>query len=220
MSNVAQIVDKYAEWDKLVEDGKKEINKIKADLQKEAVTQLENSKIKQVRFWGNDSNCATATNSESVKLISIEYLKQMIPENVLSDFVKEEKDYKMTDAFKKMIAPICLGNYVEQKVVDIIAQLPVSDDDKKLAKKKLKGNWEKDKAFLISIGIDTEDAEHWAYFISEASAWEKVSHFLKVSGYKEGTEKFNEALENLKKAVIVDESIKIGIEYKEEEEDA
>ncbi|WP_027625543.1 hypothetical protein [Clostridium lundense] len=171
MSNIGEIVDKYAEWDKLVEDGKKEINKIKADLQKEAVSQLENSKTKQVKFWGNDSNCATATNTESVKLISIEYLKQMIPENVLADFVKEEKDYKMTDAFKKMLAPICLGNYVEQKVVDIIVQLPVSDDDKKLAKKKLKGVWEKDKAFLVSIGMTEDDAEHWAYFISEASAW-------------------------------------------------
>lgn len=218
MSNIGEIVDKYAEWDKLVDDGKKEINKYKADIQKEAVSKLENSKTKQVKFWGNDSNCAIATSTESVKLISIQYLKQMVPENVLADFIKEEKDYKMTDAFKKMLAPICLGDYVEQKVADVIDQIPTSDDNKKLARKKLKGVWEKDKAFLISIGLKSEDAEHWAYFISEANAWEKVSHFLKVSGYQEGTEEFMEALDNLKKAVIVDEGIKIGIEYKVDDE--
>lgn len=219
MSNIKEMVDKYAEWDKLVEDGKKEINKFKAELQKEAVTELENSKIKQVKFWGNNSNCAIATNTESVKLISIEYLRQIIPGNVLADFVKEEKDYKLTDAFKKILAPICLGNYVEQKLEDVIEQLPVSEDDRKLARKKLKGVWEKDKSFLISIGMTETDAEHWSYFISEASAWEKISHFLKVCGYEEGSVEFNEAIEDLKKAVIVDEGIKLGIEYKADDED-
>ncbi len=217
-NNIAPLVDKYAKWDKQIEDGKKETNKIKAEIQNVAVKELGNSKLKQVKYWGNDSNCATATTTESVKLISIAYLKQVIPEEILNDFVKLDTDYKMSDAFKKILAPLCLGNYVEQRVLDVIGQMPLNDDHKTLAKKKLKGNWEKDKDFLISIGVSDNDAEHWAYFIAEAAAWEKILHLLKVAGYKEGTFEFDEALSDLKKAVIVEENLKIGIEYKDEDE--
>ncbi len=217
---LTNIVDEYAKWDKLIEEGKKETNKLKSTIQKAAIEALDNAKVKQVKYWGSETNCATATTSETVKLISYEYLKQIIPEQILRDFVKPELEYKLAEVFKRMIAPICLGNYVEQTVADIIEQMPLSEDQRKLALKKLKGTWEKDKSFLESLGLDEEAAEYWTYFIAEAAAWERVTHLLKVAGYIEGTEEFAKALEDLKKAVIVEEGIKIGIDYETDERES
>lgn len=215
--NLATVVNEFAKWDKLLGEGRKEVNKLKLHIQNEAVKEIENSKIKQVKFWGDDKNCAVATMAEKVELISIAFLGEIIPEKVLNEFIKEEVQYKLTDAFKKIVAPLASGNYTEQKVSDVIKQMNLDVDTEKLARKKLKGKFEKDVEFLKSIDMTEKEAEHWAYFISEAAAWEKIVKLLQVSGYKEGTAEFQEALEGIKQAVIVEESLKIGIEYDTEE---
>jgi len=218
LSEIKALVDEYAKWDRLLAEGKIETDKVKTKIQKNAMSDLENAKSKQVKYWGTDSNCATATATESVKLISYEYLKYMIPEKVLNEFVKPDTVYKMSDTFKKIIAPLCQGSYIEQRVSDVIKQMPLEPDKVKLAAKKLKGNWEKDKAFLMSLGLNDEDAEYWAFFVAEAAAWERIVYFLEVAGYVEGTEGFQIALQSLRNAVIVEENLKVGIEYDKEGE--
>ncbi|MFT9496347.1 hypothetical protein [Anaerosolibacter sp.] len=212
-NSLAAAVNELAKWDKLMADGRKEMNKHKLIIQNEATKDLENSKIKQVKYWGDEQNCAVATMAEKVELISQAYLKQIIPEDILKDFLKEEVQFKLTDAFKKIVAPLANGNYTEQTIADVIKQMNLEPHLEKVAKKKLKGRFEKDLEFLRSIGFEEKDAEHWAYFASEAAAWERIVKLLNVSGYKEGTVEFNEALEGIKQAVIVEESLKIGVEY-------
>ncbi|MCC5911342.1 MAG: hypothetical protein JJT76_12975 [Clostridiaceae bacterium] len=217
MNRIKEAVNELAKWDALMSDGRKEMNKHKLTIQNEAATALDNSKVKQVKFWGDDSNCAIVTTAEKVDLVSIEYLKGVIPENILKDFAKEEVQYKLTAPFKNVVGPLVSGSYTEKKVLDVIGEMNLSEDKAKVAKKKLKGNFDKDVELLKTIGYNQEEAEYWAYFITEAAAWERIVNLMEVSGYEEGTEEFYEALKKLKHAVIVDETLKIGVEYEKEE---
>lgn len=211
-------VNEYAKWDKFQKEAKANADEYKLVIQNKAVAELENRKTKQIKYWGSDQNCATATNTEKVTMISYEFLKDVIPEKILKEFVKpEEPQYKMTDPFKKMVGPLLAGNYTEQTIADVIKQMHLPADLEKLAKKKLKGtNFEKDVEFIKQFGYDQEEAEYWAYFVNEAATWERIVKLLAVSGYKEGTNEFEKAIENLQAALIVEETLKIGIEYQKE----
>lgn len=216
MDKLRKAVNELAKWDALIAAGKKEMNKHKLTIQNEAASTLENSKLKQVKYWGDESNCAVITAAEKVDLVSIEYLRNVIPENIIKDFAKEEVQYKLTTPFKNIVGPLVCGDYTEKKLKDVIKEMNLPEDKKKVAKKKLKGKFEKDLEFLKTIGYTQEEAEHWAYFISEAAAWERIVNLFEISGYKEGTLEFKEAIEKLKHAVIVEETLKIGIEYEKE----
>lgn len=210
------LVDEYTRWDRLQREAKVEIDKIKAQIQEIALPEIENSKHKSARYFGTSNNIVTVTTSETVKLISYSFLKAVLGETI-EDFIKEEKSYKIADPFKKIVAPLCLGNYIEQKLADVIAQMNVDEKTAKVLKKKLKGDAQKDAKVLESLGISPKDIEHWAYFIAEAMAYEKIVKMLEVAGHKEGTPEFEAAIADMKLAVITEEGLKIGIEYEDED---
>lgn len=133
--------------------------------------------------------------------------------DTIGHFVKEDINYKLTDPFKKIVAPICTGNYIEQTLDDVIALMKVDDVTAKLLRKKLKGNQEKDTLLLESAGV--ADVEYWAFFIAEAIAYEKIVKLLEVAGYEEGSPEFEKAINDIKLALIVEEGLKIGVEYEE-----
>ena len=211
--NIKAMVDEYVKWDNLLAEAKREIEKLKADFQKWGLELMADKKVKQVNFWGNEHNKVVVTTTETLKLVSYSFLKNVIGEALLKDFVKEEPQYKLSEPFKRLLTAIFQGNYVDQPVQEIIDHLT---DDKKTGttlKKKLKGNWEKDvKALQVIAGLSREDAEHYAYFIVEAMNYEKIVHLLVIAGYEKDSGAFRAALESLRHAVVVEEGIKIGAE--------
>ena len=213
MADIKHLVDEFAKWDQLAKEAKAEIEKIKARIQELAVAEIENSKNKSIKYFGTSNNIATVTTAETVKMVSYLFLQSVLGA-VAVEFVKADVTYKMTDPFKKMVAPLCLGNYIEQKLDDVIAQMNVDENIAKVLKKKLKGDPQKDTKVLESVGL--ADIDHWIYFIAEAVAYEKIVKLLEVAGYKEGTPEFDVAMTGIKQALIVEESLKIGIEYEGE----
>lgn len=211
-------VDEYIKWDNLMAAAKKEIENLKADFQKEALEVMKDRKVKQVEFWGNKNGKVVVTTSETLKLVSYHFLLQVIGEVLLKDFVKVEPKYKLSEPFKRLLTAIFQGNYVEQSVDEVIAQ--VSDDEKtrKTLKKKLKGKgkWDKDVENLkIIAGLNEKDAEHFAYFIEEASNYGEIVNLLEAAGHKKDTDTFKVAMEAIRHAVVVEEGISIGLECQE-----
>lgn len=206
-------VDEFARWINLAEEAKKEIEKLKGEFGKQALKAMENKKVKRVEFWGSAGAKVEVTTSETLKLVSYNFLLQVIGEVLLRDFVKVEPNYKLSEPFKRVLAAIFQGDYVEQSTDDVIAQ--ISDDEKtrKVLRKKLKGNWEKDVANLKAIaGLNGKEAEHFAYFIQEAKNYERIVHLLEAAGHSRESEGFKVALDAIRHAVIVEEGIKIGVE--------
>jgi len=213
MDNIKDKVDEYVKWDNLLAAAKKEIEKLKVDFQKRGLELMADRKVKQVEFWGNENNKVVVTTTETLKLVSYNFLQKVIGETLLKDFVREEPQYKLSEPFKRLLTAVFQGTYVEQPAQEIIAYL--TDDEKTRAalRKKLKGNWEKDvKSLQIIAGLSREDAEHYAYFIAEAMNYEKIVHLLEAAGYEKDSDAFRAALDSLRHAVVVEEGIKIGVE--------
>jgi len=209
-------VDEYVKWDNLLAAAKREIEKLKADFQRWGLELMADKKLKQVEFWGNENNKVVVTTTESLKLVSYNFLQKVIGETLLRDFVKEETQYKLSEPFKRLLTAVFQGTYVDQPMNEIIIHLTDDEKTRKALKKKLKGKWDKDvKSLQIIAGMNREDAEHYAYFIAEAMNYEKIVYLLEAAGYKKDSDAFRTALEGLRHAVIVEEGIKVGVESEE-----
>ncbi len=209
-------VDEFVRWVDLAAEAKKEIEKMKAEFQKHAVELMKDKKVKQVEFWGTKNAKVTVTTTGTLKLVSYSLLQKVFGETLLRDFVKEDPQYKLSEPFKRLLAAIFQGDYIEQPVDEVIAQ--VSDDEKirKTLKKKLKGNWDKDIGNLKAIaGLGDREAEHFAYFIQEAMNYEKIAYLLEAAGYPRNSDEFEKALDGIRHAVVVEEGIKVGLETEE-----
>lgn len=206
-------VDEYTKWDNFLTEAKKEIEKLKADFQKLGLEELKDKKVKQVEFWGSKNSKVVVTVAESPKLVSYNYLLSIIGETLLNDFVKVEPQYKLSDPFKRLLTAICQGTYVEQPVDEVIAQITDDEKTRKVLRKKLKGNWEKDIENLKAIaGLNQQDAEYYAWFIYESKNYEKIVHLLAAAGHEPEGDSFEVTMEKLRHAVVVDESVKVGLE--------
>jgi F0F1-type ATP synthase membrane subunit b/b' len=67
-------VDEYVKWENLLNEAKKEIEKLKADFQKRGLELMENKKVKQVEFWGSENSKVVVTVTETLKLVSYYFL--------------------------------------------------------------------------------------------------------------------------------------------------
>ncbi|MDQ7791233.1 MAG: hypothetical protein RDV00_03785 [Clostridia bacterium] len=206
-------VDEFAKWVNLAAEAKKEIEKLKAEFQRQAVELMKDRKVKQVEFWGTQNAKVAVTTTETLKLVSYHFLLQVVGETLLKDFVKEEPQYKLSEPFKRLLTAIFQGAYVEQSVDEVIAQITGDEKTRKTLKKKLKGNYEKDvESLKVIAGLVDKDAEHFAYFVQEAVNYGKIVHLLEAAGYARNTEDFTKALDAIRHAVVVEEGIKVGLE--------
>lgn len=209
-------VDEFAKWMNLAAAAKKEIEKLKADFQKQAVELMKDKKVKQVEFWGSASAKVAVTTSESLKLVSYHFLLEIIGATLLKDFVREEPQYKLSEPFKRILTAIFQGDYMEQSADDVIAQISNDEKTRKTLRKKLKGNWEKDIENLKSIaGLDDKEAEHFAYFVQEAKNYEKIVHLLEAAGHERDGDGLKAAMDKIRHAVVVEEGIKVSLENQE-----
>lgn len=209
-------VDELVKWADLYAEAKKEIDKLNAVFQKQAAELLKDKKVKQVEFWGNKNGKVVVTTTETLKLVSYNFLLKVIGEVLIKDFVKEEPKYKLSDPFKRLLTSLVQGNYIEQHLDDVIVQISSDEKARKTLKKKLKGNWEKDIETLKTVAdLDQNGAEHFAFFVQEAINYDKIVHLLEAAGYELGSEEFKAAIEKIRHAVVVEEGIKVGLEFEE-----
>lgn len=204
-------VDEYAKWDRLAAECKTELEKLKGQFQKLGVEMLQDKKVKQVEFWGNNNTKVVVTCSETVKVVSHTFLLQTLGD-ILKDFAKEEPNYKYSEPFKRILTAIFQGTYVDQPLDDVISQITPDATLRKVLKKKLKGNWDKDVITLKNIGLTQSHAEHFAFFIQEAVNFAKIVQLLEAAGHQKDSPTFEVALQAIKNAVIVEEGIKVGVQ--------
>lgn len=205
-------VDDLVKWQNLMEQCKKEIDRLKSDFNKLGESEFKNKKIKQIEFLGSNNSKVIITNSEKVTISSYTILEQIFGD-MIKDFAKPDFDYKYTEPFKAVLKAIVNGTYDNQKVDDVIGELTEDAATKTVLKKKLKGNWKKDVEILKTVaGLTQKDAEEYAFFISEAFNYERIVSFLKAAGHEEGSESFRQSLETIKLVVKVDEIPKVEID--------
>ena len=121
--------------------------------------------------------------------------------------MKEEVTTKLTDPCKRLLGMVFQGNYTEGSLDELISAITSDAKIQATLKKRLKGRWEKDTAALMKVaGLSEQEASDYAYMAVEVINWEWLAQVLKSAGWAGSIQ---EAIEVIRAAVIVDESMHI-----------
>lgn len=207
--NLREAVDEYAELTRQQTAIKSCLEALKAKFEKQAMADLKDTKRKSIAYWGSGQNRVLVQMANSVKPISVTMLNEVLG-NVAGDFVKQEVKITLTEPCKRLLAMVFQGDYTEGRLEELIQSISSDAKIQATLKKKLKGRWEKDTAALMQVaGLDEQQASDNAYLAAEIIGWEWLCQVLKAGGWAGSVQ---EAIEILRSAVIVDESLKVGIE--------
>lgn len=212
MTNTEQIkayVDEYA--DLALEAGriKDRMDWLKGYFETLATDDLKDTKLLTASYWGNQNSRVTVTNAATVKPVSLTMVKELLGA-IAGDFIKTETTDTMTAPCKKLLAMAAQGNYTEGSLENVIGQISADPKIRATLRKRLKGRWDKDKATLMKVaGLSEQEAGDWAYLAAEVINWEQLTQVLRAAGWKGSPQ---EAIDIIRAAVIVEETIKVGIE--------
>lgn len=203
MLNIEQKVKKAIELDKRMKEDKKELDVLKAELQVEALQEMENKNLKYVEYYVDGGSCAVVYK-EKFELDNYPELRRVAGEVVIGK-VKMEETVKFTvdDKFKKALTVLYNGEFRQHDIENILRDLYLDDKQIKVALKKLKGDYFKDKALLESLGVKS-DLEEELDAIREQKNYELVEKFFKLDEID---------IERLKKSISVEETLSIGLNY-------
>ena len=211
---VRQYVDEYAALSLEAERIKGRMDWLKGYFETMATADLKDTKLLTAAYWGSQNSRVTVTNASTVKPVSLTMVKKLLGE-ISGDFIKTETKDTMTDSCKKLLAMAAQGNYTEGSLESVIEQISADPKIQATLRKKLKGRWEKDKAMLMKVArLPEQEASDWAYLAAEVINWEWLTQVLKAASW-EGSPQ--EAIDIIRAAVIVEESIKVGIEAEKPE---
>lgn len=203
MNNIAKKVSKAIEIDKRMKTDKKELDTIKAELQAEALQEMENKNLKYVEYFGTEGSCAV-TYKEKFDVDNLPELTRVVGEVIIGK-VKKEETVKITvdDKFKKALIVLYNGEYKQHDIAKILKDLYLDDKQIKVAIKKLKGDYIKDKELLDSLGVKS-NIEEELDAIREQKNYELVEKFFNIDEID---------VDRLKKSISVEETLSIGLNY-------
>lgn len=206
---VKRYVDEYAALSLEAERIKGRMDWLKGYFETLATADLKDTKLLTAAYWGSQNSRVTVTNASTVKPVSLTMVKKLLGE-ISGDFIKTEITDTMTAPCKKLLAMAAQGNYTEGSLESVIEQISADPKIQATLRKKLKGRWDKDKAMLMKVaGLPEQEASDWAYLAAEVINWEWLTQVLQAAGW---TGSPQEAIDIIRAAVIVEETIKVGIE--------
>lgn len=201
--SIAEKVDRAVELDRLIKRHKKELDGIKADLQSLALADMENKNIKYVQLFGNAGSCEAAYK-EKFEVDNFSLLVEVVGDLVRDKVIrKEEVKFDVDGRFKEVLIALYKGQYGVHDLDSILAGMGLDEKQIKVAKKKLKGDFKKDKAVLLSLGV-SGDREEELDAIREAKNLELIERYFTLETLD---------IEKLKKCIWVEDSLSIALNY-------
>lgn len=206
LGQAAELIDKGIALDKQIKEDTKHLDAIKAKLQAAAVEVMDNKNLKWLQIFGNDGHFNIA-QKDKLEIDDYTALIDVMGEKAKSKITrKEEIKYTVDARFKEaLIALFKLDFAKDRQTLDEVLQgLGLEAATIKVVKKKLKGEYLKDKKVLESVGI-TGDCEE------ELDAIRQIKNAELIDRFFDGLS--SEQLTQVRKAVFVEDSIGVGLEY-------
>ena len=202
------LIDKAIRLDKEIKEKKKELEGTKAMLQADGLSEMENKNIKFYQVFSENGSCEM-TYKQKLEIENINVLKELFG-NILDSKIskREEVKYEVESKFKSALISLYLGDYKEHDIDIILASLGLDDNKRKLAMKKLKGDYIADKKLLESLGaIDNDGLEEELDIIKEHKNYENISRYIDTGNIDESF------IEKLRKAIFVEDNLSLGLSY-------
>lgn len=206
-----KLIDQAIEIDKRMKNDKKKLDEIKSELQAEGLGEMENKNLKYVQYFSEDGS-VDLSYRQKLEVDNISLLKEIFGENLESKITrKEDIKYDVESKFKGALIALYTGDYRKHDVVAILQRLSLDDKKVKLAVKKLKGDYIADKKLLESLGaVDSDGLEEELDAIRENINYNTVSKYLNIDDIDD------ELLGKIKRAISVDETLSLGLNYEKE----
>ncbi len=186
---------------------KKEKDEITAEFQTYGLQKLENKNIKYLELSGSEGSCNIGYK-EKLTIDNFERLKTVCGSIIDSKakITMEPKIEFVDKKFQGALIALYKGEYREHDLPSLLRGLGLDDQEVKVALKKLKGDYFKDKALLESFGANDDDLEEELDMIKEHLNYELVSRYFDLE---------NINVEDLRKAIFVEDSLAVGYKFKE-----
>ncbi len=206
---IREAVDRFAELQALIDGAKLEMDGIKAYIETQAEADLEDTKMKTVEYYGTHGCRVVVQNAATVKPISWVVIKEVLGKTV-PDFLKEETKYSLTEVAKTILANMFKGDYIEDTIENVACRMTDDPKTQKILMKRLKGKYKQDmKNIMKYADLSEKDASDYAFMVSEVMAYQNILRIMEASG-NSGT--VEEAVEKVKSALIVEDTIKVTLE--------
>lgn len=202
------LIDKAIRLDKEIKEKKKELEGTKAMLQADGLSEMENKNIKFYQVFSENGSCEM-TYKQKMEIENINVLKELFG-NILDSKIskREEVKYEVESKFKSALISLYTGDYKEHDIDTLLASLGLDDNKRKLALKKLKGDYIADKKLLESLGaIDEDGLEEELDIIREHKNYENISRYIDTKNIDDNF------IEKLRKAIFVEDSLSLGLSY-------
>jgi len=213
-----QLVNEAVNLDKEAKRNRKQLDACKAELTARGMKVLDDRNTKYIKYF-SESGSAAITDSQGLDVLNVDKLKGLLTEGIWKSKVKEstETKYKFDMRLERALKAAFTGDYSFDYSLEGFLDAVIKPDagQKKLLLKKLKGDYEKDRATLISVmgqaGEDTPDYDVELWYIYRI----KNAELIRAFWPEEGTDW---TIGEIKKCVMVEAKTSITIDYDKEEE--
>jgi hypothetical protein len=206
LADLAALVDLGIVLEKEIKDKTKQLDAIKAELQAAAVEVMDNKNLKYLQIFGFTGHF-NVSQKEKFEIDDYVVLVRHLGEVAKAKIVrKEEVKYTTEARFKEALIALFKEDFASdgQTLDDVLQGLDLDASIIKSVKKKLKGDYLKDKRVLESVGV-TGECEEELDAIRLIKNAELIDRFFsKLSP---------EQIAQVRKAIFVEDSIGVGLEY-------
>lgn len=207
IENLNEKLQRVYEIEKSMTSLKKEKDEITASLQSYGMQEMENKNLKHLELFGEVGTCNIGYK-EKMTVDHFERLKEVCGSIIEAKAkITLEPKIEFTDKkFQAALIALYKGEYKKHDISSLLRSLGLEETEIKMCLKKLKGDYFKDKALLESFQINDDDLEEELDIIKESLNYELITRYFDVEAID---------IEQLKKAIFVEDTLAIGYKFKE-----
>lgn len=198
-----------------------ELNRYKHELEARAEDAFADHNVHFVKYYGDGGGSVSVKEKQTLDIDSPDKLKAAVGDGVWDVRVQKNVSvkYKCDPKFEQMLKAVFLGNYSsEMSLEEFLDEMEIKPDakQKRLLLKKLKGDFEKDRALLQSVlvpeGEEAPDFDVELWYIHKIRNWELICRFLPEEG-------IDRTMAEIRDSVTVELGQAVTVDYDDEEEE-
>ena len=199
----------------MVEPITTKIKEIEASLLQRGLTQLQDKNIKSVTFRG-DSASVLISLAQKLDILNAAILKTAIPEKWHGEIKEKKPDYTIAADFKRALISLYMGDYEDSITTEeVLKGVSITEGQttkvlepatQALLIKKLKGDYEKDKALFrthLAMPIN-ENLDEELHYLSKIKNYERLQKYFT-------TEEIREIKDQIQKSVYITETPRLTL---------
>lgn len=211
--NSALITDLLVSKEKEASEVKKDIEMMKGELQARGLRVLEERNTKYMEFFGAGVGIAAVSLAQKMEILNYFKLQELLGKEFVDEKIQRKPapiKYDVDGKFGQALIALVTGDYAVGYTMDeIINGITKDEKQRNLLDKKLKGDYKADKKTLCSVLKKNEqelDMDTELFLVGKIKNWQLIQAFFDVSS----EDKIKKLKSELKKCVLVDDTIKIA----------